>query len=932
MPFKCLRPSLAKISQVGKEGSNERPRLVLGIQPSSFQEIPTKGEPSYFRLHTRASTIESNRKDEQTQIPRSPVFGPQEGLIKAKSSPGPLTSKQTHQNSIVQNDLCGNCKKNNLQRCLHSVNRSQGCILAYSDSKALSPFPGLHHERPKIPISSPPFRAFSSSKGIHKNSSSHNSRSERHGNQRRCLSRRFIDLGKLKRTMQHRWHDHSKIPNEPRFSLKQKEIPSRTSKDIRVARYKLGYKEHGTVLARQTHNKTQEVGSSHFSFEEGNPKEFPIIPGASKLCFHNMSSFEMPNKKLVSIPQEIFNTSSSEISDPQEKIQLQEITPDLHNERSEEVFYEKGNKHGYSSTIHSDLHRCVLYRMGVSYLPRHRKKRSMVSPVQQTAHKCERNDRSLLCSDKPVPPPSQHNNFVLRQSSSSRDSKERRLLQSFPSEFLDVNHLKNPSKKSMDISTSPHKRIIELHSRCSLKRGTHTDRMDPKQRHIPLDPIKISGSSDRLVCNTTECPTSKVCFSNARPPSSSMQRFTGGLEPMGTDLPFPSSESPTQSTDEIKGIQRKSNTDSPRMAELELVSPTHVNEQEVISPRLFPSPNQLKSKILREVLSNKAPSRMDILKEALKNSWSEEVTEFLVSDVRASTIHQYESIWKAFTKYINLFPPSSITEDTIFKFLIYCFQDLKLATSTIRSYKSSLVPILKEAFHMDINDKRFEALFRSFSLKRPQIASNTIVSWDIDSLLNFINNMQRPLSITEIMSRCAVLLFLASSGRCSEVASFSRLPCHLQELDSGSFSILPLPKFIAKNEDPSCRFKPTIIHPFPSANPNLCPVRAIKEALSIVSPNSSSLILNPRNLKNISVPALRLLVCKFIREACPLTFPKTHDLRKISSSALLLSSKDIDSVIKKGRWKSSKTFIKHYLLDSITPNQQISHWIQKQHP
>ena len=31
MPFKCLRPSLAKFSQVGKESSNERPRLVLGI-------------------------------------------------------------------------------------------------------------------------------------------------------------------------------------------------------------------------------------------------------------------------------------------------------------------------------------------------------------------------------------------------------------------------------------------------------------------------------------------------------------------------------------------------------------------------------------------------------------------------------------------------------------------------------------------------------------------------------------------------------------------------------------------------------------------------------------------------------------------------------------------------------------------------------------
>ena len=491
MPFKCLRPSLAKFSQVGKESSNERPRLVLGIQPSSFQKISTKGEPSSFGLHSRTSTIESNRKNKQTQISGSLVFGPQEGLRKAKSSLGSLVAKQTHQNSIFQNDFCGNCKKLNLQKCLHSVYRPEGRFLAYSNSRTLSPFSGLHHERPKVPISSPPFRALSSSKSLHKNSSPPNSRPERHGNQRSCLSRRFIDLGKLRRTMQHGWHDHSKIPNEPRFSLKHKEIPFKTSKNIRMARYKLGYKEYGTVLAGQTFNKTQEVSSSHYSFEEDNPKKFPIISGTSKLCFSYMSSTEMSNERLVSSPQEISNISSSEISDSQEKIHLQEIPPELHKEGPEEVLYEKGNKYGYSPTIHPDIYRRVLNGMGVPYLPRHRKKRSMVSSVQQTSHKHKRNDCSLLRSDKHNSSPSQHNNVVLRQSGSCRDSKERRFLHSFSSKFLDADHLKNPGKKSMDISTSPHKRIFELHSRCPLKGGTHTDRMDFEQRHIPLDPIKF---------------------------------------------------------------------------------------------------------------------------------------------------------------------------------------------------------------------------------------------------------------------------------------------------------------------------------------------------------------------------------------------------------------------------------------------------------
>ena len=179
----------------------------------------------------------------------------------------------------------------------------------------------------------------------------------------------------------------------------------------------------------------------------------------------------------------------------------------------------------------------------------------MVSSIQQTSH-----------------------NVVLTQSSSSRSSIERGFIHSISSEFVDVDYLKNPGKKSMDISTSPHKRIIELHSRCPLKRGTHPDRMDLEQRYIPMDTIKISRSPDRLVCNTSECPTTKVCFSNARPPSSSMQCSIVRLESMGTDLSFSTSESLAQSADETKGVQRKSNKDNPRMAELKVFPPIQFYE------------------------------------------------------------------------------------------------------------------------------------------------------------------------------------------------------------------------------------------------------------------------------------------------------------------------------------------------------------------
>ena len=129
-----------------------------------------------------------------------------------------------------------------------------------------------------------------------------------------------------------------------------------------------------------------------------------------------------------------------------------------------------------------------------------------------------------------------------------------------------------------------------------------------------MDPIRISRSPDRYVCNTSECSTTKVYFSNARPPGNSVQCPIIRFKSMGTDLSFSTSEPLAQSTDETKGVQRNGNTDSPRIAELEEFSPLQFHEQEDISPRLFSLPNQFKSIILCEVLSNKIPSRIDILR------------------------------------------------------------------------------------------------------------------------------------------------------------------------------------------------------------------------------------------------------------------------------------------------------------------------------
>ena len=264
-----------------------------------------------------------------------------------------------------------------------------------------------------------------------------------------------------------------------------------------------------------------------------------------------------------------------------------------------------------------------------------------------------------------------------------------------------------------------------------------------------------------------------------------------------------------------------------------------------------------------------------------------------------------------------------ISQDHFLQFLIYCFKEKKRAPSTIKSYKSSLVPVFRHVFGVEISEKIFNSLFRSFQLKAPVPVRHSNIDWNLDDVLNLIASLPRPLSILEIMSKCAFLLFLTTAGRCSEVASFSRMDGHIHFLPSGSVSLLPLPSFLAKNEDPSLRFEARVISPFHSSiSFNLCPVLAVKEALSVssLSPQDNALILHPASRKSISISKLRILVCSFIKRACPSSFPKSHDIRKLASSSLFLNSGSLKTVINHCNWHTSKAFIKHYILNDLESN------------
>ena len=100
-------------------------------------------------------------------------------------------------------------------------------------------------------------------------------------------------------------------------------------------------------------------------------------------------------------------------------------------------------------------------------------------------------------------------------------------------------------------------------------------------------------------------------------------------------------------------------------------------------------------------------------------------------------------------------------------------------------------------------------------------------------------------------------------------------------------------------------------------------LNVIDEILLVPKKDDStlSLLLNPSSLDNITISKLRFLVCALIKRACPNSFPKIPWYPQVSQFYTSPGGKQLNSVIAHCKWHSAKAFIKHYLLDSLKPNQ-----------
>ena len=341
------------------------------------------------------------------------------------------------------------------------------------------------------------------------------------------------------------------------------------------------------------------------------------------------------------------------------------------------------------------------------------------------------------------------------------------------------------------------------------------------------------------------------------------------------------------------------------------------------------------------------PSRLEVIKGFhQERGFSEAVAQRLAISQRQSSAVVYESKWKVFGEWCHVkqINPVKATVQQLADFLIFLFEEKKLAISSIQGYRSCISKVFL-ARGIDIShDRDLNMLVRNFAIERP-VQHREAPRWDLMIVLRFL--MKPPFepmnmaSVADMTRKLAFLLTLATAKRNSEVWAFSADVRFGQDYNAATLSFLP--NFLAKTMDPSrpeTDYAPVTI---PALGPSmgedlpdrfLCPVRALRYYLKLKHKG-----LDPNNRFRRLLGAFKLwhigdiskqTVSGWIRQLIKQAYSAVQDediphlthtnfqareLRAFASSLAFHQNYSLKQVMEAASWRNNNTFVLFYLRD-----------------
>ena len=303
--------------------------------------------------------------------------------------------------------------------------------------------------------------------------------------------------------------------------------------------------------------------------------------------------------------------------------------------------------------------------------------------------------------------------------------------------------------------------------------------------------------------------------------------------------------------------------------------------------------------------------------------WSQEVLDYLTTSLRPSTDCQYQSVWSKFQHFVSTSQPSEIDLNLILSFLIFVFESKGFQVNTLQVYKCALSLPLSIGFNINMDDPKFNSLFRSMWLKRPGTQFQ-VPLWNLDLVLDMLSSNRFNINISpvDLVSKCLVLLGLALGSRISEIHSLLRGSRYVRfSRNFKSVTLYPNAAFLAKNEAPSFRRSPMTINGLfkRDGSPHcLCPVDTLRKYIDLTTRfRTSKLFVNPSTGVPCNKARIRFYFCSLIRQSQPGVFARFHDLRKFASWKAFWTNMTWSSIRSRGFWRSNSALGRRYLQGSF---------------
>ena len=463
-------------------------------------------------------------------------------------------------------------------------------------------------------------------------------------------------------------------------------------------------------------------------------------------------------------------------------------------------------------------------------------------------------------------------------------------------------------------------------------------RMDASTQCSISSVAKMVQTSNRSLCHPIQSQASAVCISGPGP-SSVGDRCAVNKLGKSDRLRLSSNCPDRQSSQKDKRRTSNSYSGSPKLASAALVSgtATHVACSSTKTASREQVPSATKVGYQPQGPSNLGPTRLASVRASLLSQGaSSSVVDLVSASHRRGTQSVYSSHWKRWVHWCNSnqVNPLSPTHMNLGNFLGHLSRDLKLSASTLRVHRSAISSTISLLGGPSFSD---DSLLRSITkgaalndAKNPRKSPE----WDIFLVLNHLKNYPyeplRSCSLEHLTLKTVFLISLASARRSSEIHAFSGNPEDYAFEQNGGICLNFVSSFIAKNQIPGSKSPSVFIDKLfrkktDHSDRLLCPVRALRIYLRRTKEFRSDrkrlfISYNKKYKKDIKKQTIARWLKTVIkaayqrpeRDLIPFN-PRPHDIRAWSASLALANDVTLDDILKAAYWRSTGTFIRHYL-------------------